>query len=69
MPDRAAQPEDWKTEPLPAQHAEVPLNRAFSLDELARIKLGLIPEQMGDGWSVVGRASIGHHPDSEDDTQ
>ena len=52
MPNRAAQPDDWKTQPLPAGHSQIDLNRTFSLDELARIKHGLIPEVMEDKWFI-----------------
>lgn len=53
MPDRRpAQPDDWNTEVFPQECADVSLGRTFSLDELAQIKVGVIPEQMEDKWFV-----------------
>ena len=49
---RAARRSDWKTEPLPENHTRVNLDRQFSAEELRRIQLGVIPEQMEDKWFV-----------------
>ena len=50
-----AKPTDWKTNPLPEQHATVPLDRTFSSQEMARIRKGLIPFQMEDKWFIYWR--------------
>jgi hypothetical protein len=49
---RIAKRSDWKTEPLPERNATIPLDRAFTRDEMERIRRGLVPEQMEDKWFV-----------------
>ena len=48
-----ARPGDWKTLPFPASHAEVPVDRVFSIAEMTRLRDGLLPEEMEDKWFVV----------------
>lgn len=52
MPDRPAKPTDWKAEPFPQECAEISLDRTFSLDELAKIKNGVVPKEMEDKWFI-----------------
>ena len=52
---KTAEPSDWKNEALPVQRTTVRLNRAFSPDEMRKIRLGLIPEAMEDKWFVYWR--------------
>ena len=52
MPRSPAVRTDWQTHPLPDARTRIPLDRAFSASEMARIRLGLIPEQMEDKWFV-----------------
>jgi len=52
MPDRPAEPTDWKTKSLPRLHSRVDLDRTFTQDELVRIRHGLVPEAMEDKWFV-----------------
>jgi len=49
---KAAKPSDWKTKPLPKRHTTIPLDRSFSLQEMRRIRKGLIPDQMEDKWFI-----------------
>lgn len=49
---RAAKKTDWKTEPLPTKRTTLPLDRSFSLDQMQRIRDGLIPEEMEDKWFI-----------------
>lgn len=59
---------DWKTTPLPAARAGLPLDRAYSAAEFADLKAGLRPRHMGDKWFIffeepwlyLHRAWIGH---------
>lgn len=43
---------DWKALPLPEKRAGVPIGRAFPPDEMARIRMGVVPEAMEDRWLV-----------------
>ena len=43
---------DWQTQPLPAEKSTVPLDRRFSEDEVQRLRLGLVPQEMEDKWFV-----------------
>lgn len=47
-----AQRNSWKTLPMPNKTAQLPYARVFSLEEHARISLGLIPRQMEDKWFI-----------------
>jgi len=47
-----AKPTDWKTEAVPSQRATILVDRAFSQEEMARIRRGLVPEQMEDKWFI-----------------
>jgi O-acetyl-ADP-ribose deacetylase len=42
----------WKTQPMPAKRAAIPLQRRFDPEEHARLALGLIPQQMEDKWFI-----------------
>ena len=43
---------DWQTQDLPPKRRTVRLDRTFSPQEMRRMKLGLVPEQMEDKWFV-----------------
>ena len=45
-----ARRDDWKTTPMPDQHASFVLNRSFSDAEMAVLRHGHIPEAMEDKW-------------------
>jgi len=49
---KTASPSDWKIEALPSQKADVRLDRAFSAEEMERLKQGLVPAQMEDKWFI-----------------
>lgn len=49
---QAASKSDWKTEPMPAQRAVLALGLAFSPEDIATIRLGVIPEAMEDKWFI-----------------
>ncbi|MBQ6478728.1 MAG: hypothetical protein IJI44_05080 [Erysipelotrichaceae bacterium] len=42
--------DDWKTEPMPEQHATFMLTRSFSDEEMAALRCGNIPQAMEDKW-------------------
>lgn len=48
-----AKPGDWNTHPLPQQVVRLDYARRFTAAELARLRRGLVPEQMEDKWFVV----------------
>lgn len=48
----AAKASDWKTFPLPDQRMRITLGRAFDSVEMARIRNGLVPEEMEDKWFI-----------------
>lgn len=41
-----------KTEPLPARHAKLKLERSFTRAEWAALHLGVIPQEMEDKWFI-----------------
>ena len=41
---------DWKTEPMPEQHASFVLDRSFSGGEMDALRRGNIPQAMEDKW-------------------
>ena len=43
-------PSDWREYPLPEERITVGLDRPFSAEEMASIRLGSIPQQMEDKW-------------------
>lgn len=47
-----AKPADWKTYPLPKERTTVSIDRIFSVQEMKRIRKGLIPKQMEDKWFI-----------------
>ena len=47
---RIARRSDWKTEPMPEQHASFVLSRSFSDEEMAELRCGNIPQAMEDKW-------------------
>jgi hypothetical protein len=49
---KAAKPTDWRTKALPTKRTTIPLDRVFSPEEIERIRMGLVPEQMEDKWFV-----------------
>lgn len=64
-----ARPGDWKVTPMPEARRDVPSGRVFTADEMARLRDGLLPEEMEDKWLVVWndggldvhRSWTGHH--------
>jgi len=49
---KRTEPDDRRTEPLPAAHTTIPLDRLFTVDDVERIQRGLIPEEMEDKWFI-----------------
>jgi len=49
---RIAQPTDWQTTALPADRTTIRLDRLFSPEQMKRIRLGLVPEEMEDKWFI-----------------
>ena len=49
---KQAEPGDWRTKALPDRHTTLRLDRAFSSQEVERIRLGVIPVQMEDKWFI-----------------
>lgn len=43
---------DWSHLPLPHIHSEIGDGRVFNLDEIQKIKAGLLPESMDDRWLI-----------------
>ncbi len=43
---------DWNTEPFPAQHTVLSIDRTYSDAEMSQIRRGLLPEQMEDKWFI-----------------
>ena len=41
---------DWKTEPMPEQHAAFVLDRSFSDEQMAVLRCGNVPKAMEDKW-------------------
>lgn len=50
QPERATRQSWPDAKPLPAQRAQLALQRAFTEQEYEQIRLGFIPEQMEDKW-------------------
>lgn len=46
------QADDWRIAPMPALHVDIPLERRFSDAEMARVRLGVMPDRMEDKWFV-----------------
>ena len=42
----------WKTLPLPEDRADLEFTASYTMDELERIKRGLIPQEMEDKWFI-----------------
>ncbi len=57
---KAAQPSDWRTSPLPDQRSTIRLDRVFSRGEIARIRRGVIPDDMADKWFVYWQDDVLH---------
>jgi endonuclease III len=49
---KSAKPSDWKTEALTSKRTSILLNRAFSAQEMRRIRMGLVPGEMEDKWFI-----------------
>ncbi len=47
---RIACRDDWQREPMPERHDTFVLNRSFSDEEMAALRLGNIPQAMEDKW-------------------
>ena len=52
MQSEPATQNDWKTTDMPEARANLKVERAFSSEEMERIKYGLIPEEMEDKWVI-----------------
>ena len=50
MPERIATKNSWKTKPMPEQRVTVPLGIHLTEEQMASIRPGHIPEDMGDHW-------------------
>ena len=50
QPERATRQSWPNLKPLPAQRAQLSIQRAFTKQEYERIRLGFIPERMEDKW-------------------
>ena len=46
--------------PIPAKHIIVPLDRLFSKDEAALLKLGFLPQEMQDKWFIYFEKDVLH---------
>ena len=55
MPTEPAVPTDWETRPLPERRTTIALDRAFSPNDMDRVRTGLIPEVMEDKWFIYWR--------------
>lgn len=49
---KAAKPTDWQTKALPPKRTTIRLDRTFSSQEMKRIRMGSVPEQMEDKWFI-----------------
>ena len=49
---KAARSKDWQTRPMPVQRTVVRLDRKYTREQMDRIRLGVIPEQMEDKWFI-----------------
>ena len=49
---KTAKSTDWKTEVMPSKRSTIRLDRAFSSEEMERIRRGLVPQQMEDKWFI-----------------
>ena len=47
---RVARRADWKTKPMPEQHATFVLNRTFDEDRMNALRCGNVPQAMEDKW-------------------
>lgn len=52
MTQPAAQRKDFTCEPMPPQRVRFILDRTFTEEELATLRLGLVPRDMDDRWFV-----------------
>lgn len=50
MSEKIANQNSWKTQPMPERHVTVPLGIHLTEEQMARIRPGHIPEDMGDHW-------------------
>lgn len=50
MPTERATAESWETSPMPEQNVSVRLRVRVSAEEMARIEMGHIPQEMEDKW-------------------
>ncbi len=46
--------------PMPTKHVTVPLDRVFSKDEAALLKLGFVPQEMQDKWFIYFESNVLH---------
>jgi hypothetical protein len=49
---RAANPSDWKIEPMPASSQALPFGAVYTPEQFRKIALGLVPEEMEDKWFI-----------------
>ena len=50
---RNAVQSDWQNEPLPMSRATVRLDHRFTKEEMAKIRRGLVPQEMEDKWFIT----------------
>jgi len=53
MAKRPAEPGDWKTLPMPEQHARLPFERTVDARQMAKLREGFVPSEQEDKWFVV----------------
>ncbi len=55
---RAAKPTDWKIKPMPPERSTISLDRAFTPEEMERIRMGVIPREMEDKWFIYWKDDV-----------
>ena len=52
MNKKVATVDSWRTKPMPTAQKELPLDGMFSVEEFAKIKVGVIPKRPLDKWFI-----------------
>lgn len=47
-----ARADSWKRLPAPAKRADLPFDAVYDADQYARLRQGLIPQEMEDKWFI-----------------
>jgi hypothetical protein len=50
---RPAEPSDWKTLPMPEQHARLLFDRIVDTKQMEKLRQGFVPSEQEDKWFVV----------------